>query len=391
MAEQAFDSVTPMEPTVEISPTEGSPLNSASLLLRSAGGKWNVPATTAWTSEAALRDLLTDNPTVLPGVTDLSVAAVSEYGISGVGRADVVTVESSGAVTVCEAKLSANTEMRRTIIGQVFAYASAFAGLTFEAFDAGWSACAQGRSVLDDVLGDDATEDDRLALRAAITSSLTEGRIRIVVAVDSLTDELRRIIGYLAKHDLDVVALELAYASRGDTEILVPRTWGTELSSAVHASPSQGKSPGYRRSIEEARAPLVASANAIGPSAVLAVTTVLDRLADRVAYLYSGSPDMLDPVLVVRDPIPCQPAKIRTTLTRSKPGVRVCFFWCRKIPRNQLEAALERLEQHDAIAPLVSEVRAADFRKGPLLTFVGVLDQPGAVDALTDSLRIMVG
>ena len=129
-----------MEPILEIISTEGSPLNSASLLLRSAGAEWTVPATTAWTNEAALRDLLTDNPTVLPGVTDLGAAAVSEYGLSDVGRVDVGTVESSGAITVCEAKLSTNTEMRRTIVGQVLAYASAFVGLTFEAFDAGWSA-----------------------------------------------------------------------------------------------------------------------------------------------------------------------------------------------------------------------------------------------------------
>ena len=160
-----------------------------------------------------------------------------------------------------------------------------------------------------------------------------------MVAVDSLTDELRRIIGYLAD--------ALRPRCRGTrTRLRVTRRYRDPRASHLgHRTVIRSSTRRPRRasppaigapSRKFARLSSLRS-TPVGPQAVLAVTTVLDRLADRVSYLYSGSPDMGNPVLVVRDPIPCQPAKILTT--RSKPGIRVCFHWCRKIPRDQLEPA----------------------------------------------------
>jgi hypothetical protein len=119
-----------------------------------------------------------------------------------------------------------------------------------------------------------------------------------------------------------------------------------------------------------------------------AITSVIEGLGDRIAYLYSGSPEMLAPVVVVQDPVPCQPIKIATTI--SKPGIRVCFHWCRKLPKAQLDAALRELDRPPAIAPLVAGVREADYLKGPLLPFAGTLEQPGAVETLTEALRTLV-
>lgn len=90
------------------------PLHSAAMLVNASGTAWLVPTTTSWHNEATLRDLLVSHPSLLPGVADPAVAAMKEFPIPNAGRVDVLAVESSGMITVCEAKLSANAEMRRT-------------------------------------------------------------------------------------------------------------------------------------------------------------------------------------------------------------------------------------------------------------------------------------
>ena len=97
------------------------PLHGAALLIRSSDGSWAVPSTSTYGSERDLRDLLAENPSIIPGVGDPAVAAVVELGVPRVGRIDVVIIESSGTITVVEAKLAGNADMRRTVIGQVFA------------------------------------------------------------------------------------------------------------------------------------------------------------------------------------------------------------------------------------------------------------------------------
>ena len=55
--------------------------------------------------------------------------------ISGTGKADVVIVDASGDITVVECKLAANPEIRRRVVGQLLAYASAIWQMSFEEFD----------------------------------------------------------------------------------------------------------------------------------------------------------------------------------------------------------------------------------------------------------------
>jgi hypothetical protein len=364
-----------------------NPIHGAPLLVRTHGSSWVVPSTTSWTNEASLRDLLVTNPTVLPGVADPATVAVKEFPIPGSGRLDVLAVEPSGRITLCEAKLASNAEIRRTVVGQVLAYASGLAGMRFELFDELWTA-RSGRSILVDVLADEATEDDRSDIRAAITKHLRDGDLRLVLAVDALTDELRRIVEYLSAHtDLDVVALELAYASQGHVEILVPRTWGEELAaSGGLAERPRPEGEAVRKSLADVVDAVAGAAELRSSGAGAVVRRVLDAVASRTAYVYLGSPDSLDPVVVVTSPVVCQPIKVITS--QKTPGIRVCFHWSTRLSEAKLDATLRRLEQHHVIAPHVAEVRSANYRKGPLLPFAGVLDQEGTTTALIEALAI---
>lgn len=88
-----------------------------------------MPTITAYTDEAALQMMLRDAPELLPGGDDRRpVVVVAEFGVS-VGAVDLVGVAPTGAITVVECKLRANPEIRRSIVGQLFAYASALWGM----------------------------------------------------------------------------------------------------------------------------------------------------------------------------------------------------------------------------------------------------------------------
>ena len=93
------------------------------LLIRSSGdSSWREPAGRGYDNEVALQTILVEHPDLVPGV-DGSAIACREFS-SGVGPADVVVLDAEGSITVVECKLSANAEVRRTVVGQVLDYAS---------------------------------------------------------------------------------------------------------------------------------------------------------------------------------------------------------------------------------------------------------------------------
>jgi hypothetical protein len=129
-----------------------------------------------------------------------------------------------------ECKLRANPEIRRHVIGQILAYAATLWELGYEAFDHAFAARAQQSLVhsVQAIAGDDWDEE---AFRITVADNLAAGRFRLVIAVDEITDELRRIVRFLNSHttpELDVLALELRYVADSGVEILIPTTYGEE-------------------------------------------------------------------------------------------------------------------------------------------------------------------
>ena len=49
---------------------------------------------------------------------------VDQIAISVTGYVDLVAVDSDGNITLVECKLASNQEIRRSVIGQIFAYAA---------------------------------------------------------------------------------------------------------------------------------------------------------------------------------------------------------------------------------------------------------------------------
>jgi hypothetical protein len=200
------------------------------VLFRAPDGSWNEPSTRGYVDEDALQALLAAHPDLLPGVTGDS--AVCREFQSGVGPADLVVVDTEGSITLVECKLAANREVRREVIGQVLDYASRLWRMPIEAFAAQWT--ARGGTPLPDVLGDTAGGG-----LTALADNLAAGRFRIILAVDEINEDLRRIVEYLNAMTVPattLVAIEFRRLAHDSTEILMPRVYGAELADAKQVS-----------------------------------------------------------------------------------------------------------------------------------------------------------
>jgi hypothetical protein len=166
---------------------------------------------------------------LLPGVDDGPAAAGKEMPISGTGKADVVIVDAAGDITVVECKLAANPEIRRKVVGQLLAYASAISQMSFAEFDDAFRRSKANRSLSDALVADGDLDEEEF--RAAVEDNLRSGTMSLIIAVDEITDELKHSVSYLNFHtneDVNFLAFEMRRAEDEGVEVLLPETYGEE-------------------------------------------------------------------------------------------------------------------------------------------------------------------
>ena len=204
----------------------------SSLLLRHGSGHFSAPSLTGFALESELQGLLYEHPHLLPGVGEPAVAC-REFQ-SGVGPADVLVLHGDGELIITECKLASNPQIRREIVGQVIDYASRIWRMPMGVFEAQWTQ-RTGVSPFA-AFGDQAG-----AVRERLATNLDDGRFTIVLAVDGINEDLRRMVEYLngaTRPDVQVLAFEVAHVQDGDVEILLPRVYGAELANAKARSSS---------------------------------------------------------------------------------------------------------------------------------------------------------
>jgi hypothetical protein len=114
----------------------------------------------------------------------------------------------------------------------VFAYAAGLWRCNYDEFDLLFKD-RHGRSLARAVEGLAGIQDDwdEDAFRQNVAENLEQGRFDLVIAVDTITDELEKAVSYLNEHthpEIAVLALELDYQAAGDVEIVVPKIYGRE-------------------------------------------------------------------------------------------------------------------------------------------------------------------
>jgi hypothetical protein len=152
-------------------------------------------------------------------------------------RLDVLAVHADGTLSLCECKLARNAGIRREVIGQILEYASLVSSMSFSDFCARVDARLE-KPLVEAMEAKTGDEWDREAWKDEVTSCLSEGAFRLVIAVDAIAPTLKETVSFLNFHtDFAVLAVELHHARLGDFEILAPQVFGDEQARRKLSSP----------------------------------------------------------------------------------------------------------------------------------------------------------
>lgn len=192
------------------------------VLYRKAGGTWTSPTESGYVSEDHLQALIDEFPELLPGVSPESYVC-REFSTDSGPIDNLIINAKDGALTLVECKLAKNPEVRRKILGQIIDYAASLSRLDFDEFHQRW----KDRGGVDLT----AIETSKGPLSLAVTSNLETARFTLLLAVDEINEPLRDMVIYFNKKTdatTRVALIELARHSTGDTEIVIPQTFGYE-------------------------------------------------------------------------------------------------------------------------------------------------------------------
>jgi hypothetical protein len=244
-----------------------------SLLIRriGSGEDWHDPELRGFENEKKLQKIIVRTPSLLPGVEDAAVA-LEEVCVSDQCRIDILCVDVDGTITICECKLHTSTEMRRTIVGQLTAYAAALWKISYEDFERVISARLGTNLVsrMEQIAGESGNDWTAVGFESKVRENLRQGNFQLVFAVDKLTDELRSIVEFLNARTVQgvgVLAVAMEYVEHGGVQILAPAVYGQEL--------VESKAAGSKRARWD-RASFVEALRARSPEAAPAVESVMD-------------------------------------------------------------------------------------------------------------------
>ena len=345
------------------------------ILIRRDNEGWRAPSAHAVSDEAELQRILVGSPSLLPGSGDVPLVAVEEFPVN-TGRVDIVAVSADGSITLAECKLRSNPEIRRQVLGQVMSYASALWQMPFEEFEDAFARRA-GAPLHDQSAFLDDDEWDYEDFRRATAANLLAGAFRVVVAVDDITDELKRTIAYLNTHtsnDIEILALELGYVRDGDVQILIPAVYGEET--VVQKRTAQSTAWKEDHFWEHA-------GDVSSPESLDALRTLHRWAHEQGASFFWGEgkrhPSMTAWMIVddIESPIwTCYLADDDATT------VGLNFGWLNpRAPTEKLAALANDLRAIPEARALLTTLEESDYRKRPSMRLNGVLTRADALDA----------
>ena len=178
----------------------------------------------AYTSEQELEDIAAADTYLLlaDDEPDLHLISDRKIHLRGSGISDLIFLDATGHLTVVEVKLRKNIEHRRTVVGQVFDYVSTLADMNVDDLDN----LTRGRlkSALRELGKAEADDTSYEEIHASCRKFLREGDIRVVVLMDSPSDELVRIMAFINDHsDLDVRLISIQKHEQEGGQVYVPR------------------------------------------------------------------------------------------------------------------------------------------------------------------------
>ena len=192
------------------------------ILYRKGSGDWISPADSGYANEDQLQAMIEEFPNLLPGITADSFVC-REFNTDSGPIDNVIINSTDGSITLVECKLARNPEVRRKIVGQIIDYAASMHKLSFDEFHRRWR--DRGGADLTSV------ETPKGPLSLGVKTNLEGARFTLLLAVDEINDPLKDMVILVNKKTdatFRVALIELVRHSTGDTEILIPQTFGYE-------------------------------------------------------------------------------------------------------------------------------------------------------------------
>jgi hypothetical protein len=233
----------------------------------------------AYDSELLLQSLLESYPSLLAG-EQIDIASPRKWVLisreEGVPDSaggstrwflDHLFLDQDGIPTIVEVKRSANTQIRREIVGQMLEYAAnAVANwppdLIRSRFEEQYESSEEPGTVLHERLG---IGDDVEEFWQRVKTNLQARKIRMIFVADQIPSELQTIVEFLNEQmdPAEVIALEVRQFVGEEHTTLVPRIIGQTAKAALKKSTSFEKrrwdEQTYFEEIEKRQGPEVAS------------------------------------------------------------------------------------------------------------------------------------
>lgn len=203
------------------------------LVRKNNSEEWKFAESVRAKAEAELQKLLVESPSLITideireGVSPLTFA-ISEFGLPGSGATDLLAFSSDGDIAIIECKLATNPEIKRKVIGQILEYAAYLWQMNYETVDSRIQKL-KGKSLVE-LVGESAPEEwNEERFRNGVKQSLDGGSFILIIVVDVINEELRRIIRYInecSESTFSLHALEMRRFQADGIEVLVPHLYG---------------------------------------------------------------------------------------------------------------------------------------------------------------------
>lgn len=205
-------------------------------IYQNLGEGWELAPRWVYRNEDELETFLIDNPNLIAGERDdVWTVWARQIAARSDNQLDLLGLGSDGSITIVECKLGSNREERREVIAQVLEYASALWEMDLERFrELFRKQHPSGRDPFEllveqtpsDLAGGDWDVEQTKKLAAL---NLQRGSLRLVVAVDDISERLRRIIDYVNSRspgELKIIAISIPRYGQGTTGVVAVETHG---------------------------------------------------------------------------------------------------------------------------------------------------------------------
>ncbi len=201
-------------------------------------GKTQILEPQSFDNESILQDILEK----FPEVTALDELGVSEpFLVIGrevatpAGYIDVLCIDGDGVLTVIETKLARNAQIRREVVGQVLEYvaqvskwrAQEVVQVANQYFRSCETNTNQSLIELLSETTDAAGNVDPSSIYDKIDDNLRKGKMKVVIASDSIPDTLRDTISFINSYsNFDIFVMQVKSYIKDNLQIFAPTIFG---------------------------------------------------------------------------------------------------------------------------------------------------------------------